>query len=223
MIPSARVVLPAPSSLEGLTDHCTPDQARRLQRPILQTIISATWPLVLAALLLIVATFVYSAEWPTAIVLGVVYSMLVAALYTRIVQTAVPVRPQRPHPRRATYVLEGGSAVIGASITDRAQGLVELVNHAKVPGTSPDTVRAMRRTVITAILHANPLVTLRITTRVPALARLYALDFDACAEMLDLNQRSVTRPVRLRQRVTGLRTEVLLLPSEQSRATERRR
>nr|BFF18717.1 hypothetical protein GCM10025730_22380 [Promicromonospora thailandica] len=81
----------------------------------------------------------------------------------------------------------------------------------------------MRQTLITAILRTNPQATLRITTRVPALARLYAEDFDAAAETLGLTHRSVTLPVRLSQRVTGLRDLVLLSPGQRADATEPRR
>ncbi|MFC7023659.1 hypothetical protein ACFQHV_10970 [Promicromonospora thailandica] len=217
------MVLPTPVSLAGLTDHCTSAQARRLRQVVLRTVVSSTGPLVLVMLVLVVAMFVYQYGWPTAIVAGAVYSTVVVVMVGRIIQTAVPVRRQRHHPRHATYVLQGGAAVIEARITDPVRGAAELANHAKVPGTPPVVVRAMRQTLITAILRTNPQATLRITTRVPALARLYAEDFDAAAETLGLTHRSVTLPVRLSQRVTGLRDLVLLSPGQRADATEPRR
>jgi hypothetical protein len=175
---------------------------------MLLTIASAVRTIVMLVLVLIVATFAHTYGWWTAITVGVAYLLLVAVLIARILQTAVPSRPQRLHPRRATYLLSDGTAVIEARIT--GQGVVELCNHVKLPGTPSDIVRAMRRTVVTAILEASPRIALRTTTRVPALARLYAEDFDGVAQELGLDQRSVTRPVRARERMSGLRTEVRL-------------
>ncbi|MFC8797076.1 hypothetical protein ACFT2C_05050 [Promicromonospora sp. NPDC057138] len=212
MSPSERVVLPDPSSLDGLSDHCTPAHARRLRLPVLRTISSATGAMVVSMFALIVAAFAYSHGWPAAIVAGAAYSLLVVVLVAHVIQTAVPARRPRLHPRRTTYVLQGGTAAIEARATGPGRGVVELSNHAKLPGTSSDTVRTMRRTLITALLHTNPRTALRVTTRVPALAQLYAEDFDVVAEQLGLGRRSVTQPVRAWERVIGLRTEVLLGP-----------
>ncbi|MFD2794399.1 hypothetical protein ACFS27_12655 [Promicromonospora vindobonensis] len=172
----------------------------------------------LSMFVLIVATSAYSQGWPAAIVAGAVYAVLVTVVVAHVVQTAVPARCPRPRTRRATYVLQDGTAVIEARATGTGRDVVELSNHAKLPGTSSDTVRTMRRTLITTILRTNPHVTVRVTTRVPALARLYAEDFDAVAETLGLDRHSITRRVGVRERVTGVRTEVLLLPGRQSGA-----
>ncbi|WP_454852139.1 hypothetical protein [Promicromonospora soli] len=147
---------------------------------------------------LIIATSAYSYGWPAAIVAGIAYILLVVVLVAQVIQTAVPARRPPHHARRATYVLQDGNAVIEARVTGPGRGVVELSNHAKLPGTSSDTVRAMRRTLITAILQTNPHITLRVTTRVPALARLYAADFDAVAKTLGLARHSLTRRVGLR-------------------------
>ena len=218
MSPSERVVLPDPSSFDGLTDHCTPAHARRLRRPVLRTISSATGPLVLSMFVLIIATFAYSHGWPAALIAGAVYGLLVTVVVAHVVLTGVPACRPRPRTRRATYVLQDGTAVIEARSTGTGQDVVELTNHAKVPGTPSDTVRTMRRTLIAAILRTNPHVTVRVTTRIPALARLYAADFDAVVETLALDRRSITRRVGVRERVTGVRTEVLLLPGRRSGA-----
>jgi len=210
MSASVRVIIPDPSSLAGLTDHCSPAQARRLRRPMLRTISSASSTVVLTMLVLIVAMFAYSYGWLSALLAGVAYLLLVVVLVARVLQTAVPSRPQRRRARRATYVLQDGTTVIEARATGPGRGVVELCNHAKLPGTSSDRVRAMRRILVNAILEANPRITLRATTRVHTVARLYAEDFDAVAETLGLDQRSLTRPVRARERMVGLRTEVRL-------------
>jgi hypothetical protein len=63
----------------------------------------------------------------------------------------------------------------------------------------------MRCGVITAILKTDPAIVVRGTTRVAALARLYAEDLDVVAQALGLDRRTTTRPVRAWERLIGLR------------------
>ena len=210
MSASTRFVLSDPTTLDGLTDHCSPVHARWLRRRVLRIVWSAAGTRLLVLFVLILAAFAYSYGGPTAIVVAAAYLLLAAVLTVRVVQTAAPSRPRRLHGRRVAYVLSDGTAVIEARITGRDRNVVELSNHVKLPGTPPGKVRTMRRTLVAAILEAGPRIILRTTTRTPALARRYAEDFDAVAESLGLDRRSVTRPARAWERVVGLRTEVRL-------------
>lgn len=72
-------------------------------------------------LVVIVASFAYSYGWPTAIVVGAAFLLLMAVLIAQVPPASVPSRPQRLHGRRAAYVLSDGTAVIEAHVTGRDQ------------------------------------------------------------------------------------------------------